>query len=102
MAAFIATYLGPTGQQRTLTVKAAGITEAKKQLRRRGIRATELRAATEPGNSKSAPEDHASSGVLNFDLSRALEKTPGVKEKAIFANKLAALVVDRWVPNKWR
>jgi type IV pilus assembly protein PilC len=97
MAAFIATYLGPTGQQRTLTVKAAGIAEAKKQLRRRGIRATELRAATEPSNSKSAPEDHASSGVLNFDLSRALEKTPGVKEKAIFASKLAALV-DAGVP----
>jgi type IV pilus assembly protein PilC len=52
MAAFIATYLGPTGQQRTVTVKATGVAEAKKQLRRRGIRATELRTATEPSNSK--------------------------------------------------
>lgn len=56
MAAFIATYLGPTGQQRTVTVKATGVAEAKKQLRRRGIRATELRTATEPSNSKGSSE----------------------------------------------
>ena len=81
MAAFIATYLGPTGQQRTVTVKATGVAEAKKQLRRRGIRATELRTATEPSNSKGSSEEHASSGLLSFDLSRAFEQAPGVKEK---------------------
>ena len=97
MAAFIATYLGPTGQQRTVTVKAAGVAEAKKQLRRRGIRATELRPAKAPGNSNNSPEQDVSSGVFSFDLSRALEKAPGVKEKAIFASKLAALV-DAGVP----
>ena len=97
MATFIATYLGSTGQQRTVSVKAAGVTEAKKQLRRRGIRATELRPATESGDSKGSAEDHVSSGVLSFDLSRAFEKAPGVKEKAIFASKLAALV-DAGVP----
>ena len=97
MATFIATYLGSTGQQRTVSVKAAGVTEAKKQLRRRGIRATELRPATESGDSKGSPADHVSSGVLSFDLSRAFEKAPGVKEKAIFASKLAALV-DAGVP----
>ena len=97
MATFIATYLGPTGQQRTVSVKAAGIAEAKKQLRRRGIRATELRTATEPSNSKGSSADHGASRALGFDLSRALEKTPGVKEKAIFASKLAALV-DAGVP----
>jgi hypothetical protein len=82
MATFIATYLGPTGQQRTVTVKAAGIAEAKKQLRRRGIRATELRTATEPSNSKGSPEDHGASGALGFDLSRALEKNPWGKRKS--------------------
>ena len=97
MATFIATYLGPTGQQRTVTVKAAGIAAAKKQLRRRGIRTTELRTATEPSNSKGSHAEHGASGALGFDLSRALEKTPGVKEKAIFASKLAALV-DAGVP----
>ena len=97
MAAFIATYLGPTGQQRTVTVKATGIAEAKKQLRRRGIRATELRTAREPSDSKGSSEEHDSSGLISFDLSRAFEKAPGVKEKAIFASKLAALV-DAGVP----
>ena len=64
MATFIATYLGSTGQQRTASVKAAGVTEAKKQLRRRGIRATELRPATETVDAKGSPADHVSSGVL--------------------------------------
>ena len=97
MAAFIATYLGPTGQQRTVTVKATGIAEAKKQLRRRGIRATEIRTAREPSDSEGSSEEHDSSGLISFDLSRAFEKAPGVKEKAIFASKLAALV-DAGVP----
>ena len=43
MAAFIASYAGPTGQPRTVTIKAANLAEAKKLLRRRGIRAEELR-----------------------------------------------------------
>ena len=43
MAAFIASYAGPTGQPRTVTIKATNLAEAKKLLRRRGIRAEELR-----------------------------------------------------------
>jgi type IV pilus assembly protein PilC len=63
----------------------------------RGIRATELRPATESGDSKGSLQTIFHHGVLSFDLSRAFEKAPGVKEKAIFASKLAALV-DAGVP----
>ena len=97
MAAFIASYAGPTGQPRTVTIKAADLAEAKKLLRRRGIRAEELRPVS-PGNNQDTKQDEATGGGLSsFDLNRLLEKAPGVKEKAVFASKLAALV-DAGVP----
>jgi len=97
MAAFIASYSGPTGQPRTVTVKAADLAEAKKLLRRRGIRAEQLRPVS-PGNSQDTKVDGADAGGLkSIDLNRLFEKAPGVKEKAVFASKLAALV-DAGVP----
>lgn len=97
MAAFIASYAGPTGQPRTVTIKAANLAEAKKLLRRRGIRAEELRPVS-PGNSQDTKTDGAEAGGLkSIDLNRMFEKAPGIKEKAVFASKLAALV-DAGVP----
>mgnify|MGYP003333635134 FL=1 len=97
MAAFIASYAGPTGQPRTVTIKAANLAEAKKLLRRRGIRAEELRPVS-AGNTQDGKADGAdTAGLKSIDLNRMFEKTPGVKEKAVFASKLAALV-DAGVP----
>ena len=97
MAAFIASYAGPTGQPRTVTIKAANLAEAKKLLRRRGIRAEELRPVS-PGNTQDGNADGAdTTGLKSIDLNRLFEKAPGVKEKAVFASKLAALV-DAGVP----
>ena len=45
MTSFVATYESASGQTRTMTIKAADLTTAKKLLRRRGIRATDLKAA---------------------------------------------------------
>ena len=97
MAAFIASYAGPTGQPRTVTIKAANLAEAKKLLRRRGIRAEELRPVS-PGNTQDGKANGAdAAGLKSIDLNRMFEKAPGVKEKAVFASKLAALV-DAGVP----
>ena len=97
MAAFIASYAGPTGQPRTVTIKAANLAEAKKLLRRRGIRAEELRPVS-PGNTQDGNAEGAdTTGLKSIDLNRMFEKAPGVKEKAVFASKLAALV-DAGVP----
>ena len=97
MAAFIASYAGPTGQPRTVTIKAANLAEARKLLRRRGIPAEELRAVS-PGNTQDGNADGAdTAGLKSIDLNRMFEKAPGVKEKAVFASKLAALV-DAGVP----
>ena len=97
MAAFIASYAGPTGQPRTVTIKAANLAEAKKLLRRRGIRAEELRPVS-PGKTQDGNAGGAdTTGLKSIDLNRMFEKAPGVKEKAVFASKLAALV-DAGVP----
>ena len=97
MAAFIASYAGPTGQPRTVTIKAANLAEARKLLRRRGIRAEELRPVS-PGNTLDGKADKDdTAGFKSIDLNRMFEKAPGVKEKAVFASKLAALV-DAGVP----
>ena len=93
MATFIASYAGPNGQRRTVTVNAPNEAEAKVLLRRRGIRANELR----PVNSDNNKDSKAEGSLGSIDLNRLFEKPPGVKEKAVFASKLAALV-DAGVP----
>jgi len=94
MASFIATYSGATGQPKSLTIKAADLTEARRQLRRRGIRATQLKPSEQDSSSG---DDNDASGLRSIDLNKLFEQPPGVKEKAVFASKLAALV-DAGVP----
>jgi len=103
MTTFTATYTSATGQERTVTVQANDVATARRQLRRRGIKATELRAGdkgSERGKKKgnAAKTDGTSAGSwLSIDLGEAFQKPPGVKEKAVWASKLAALV-DAGVP----
>ena len=78
--AFIATYKDRQGKEKSLRVKAADLASAKRSLRQRGILALSLKP------------DAGGSDKAKRSLSLSLEKAPGVKEKAIFANQMAALV----------
>jgi type IV pilus assembly protein PilC len=114
MPSFSATYTTRAGQTRQLRLTAADAASARRDLRRRGIvpNALELvegnsgRRRSAPANaakrSSAAPSSPAGSStsattVFGLDLSRLLEARPGIREKALFANKLAALV-DAGVP----
>ena len=104
MVSFTATYTSATGQPRTVTVKANDAVSARRLLRRRGIKAEELRQDTGKGKGKGRAKTEsknaggsASAVWLSMDLGEAFQKPPGVKEKAIWASKLAALV-DAGVP----
>ena len=101
MVSFTATYTSATGQPRTVTVKANDAVAARRLLRRRGIKAEELRQDKGQGNNKAKADPKrrgsSSAGLLSMDLGEAFQKPPGVKEKAIWASKLAALV-DAGVP----
>ena len=96
MAAFLASYTGPTGQPRTVTIQANDIAEAKKLLRRRGIRIRELREAS-PAKTQTSKTDRASGKSWGSIEIKLFEKAPNIKDKAVFANKLSALV-DAGVP----
>ena len=102
MASFVATYQAASGGDRSVRIQASDIATARKLLRRRGIKATTLhvedaKTTRKPGETKGANSSGGRQGLLSFDLSAAFEKAPGVRETAVFASKLAALV-DAGVP----
>ena len=102
MVSFTATYTSATGQPRTVTVKANDAVSARRLLRRRGINAEDLRQDTGKGKDNAKTDSkraggRSSAGWLSMDLGEAFQKPPGVKVKAIWASKLAALV-DAGVP----
>ncbi|MFM1899710.1 MAG: type pilus assembly protein PilC [Cyanobacteriota bacterium] len=94
MATFTASYTSASGQARSVTIRASDPADARRQLRRRGIKATDLRAKTKD---QTAAGSQAKAGLRSLDLGEAFQKSPGVKEKAVWASKLAALV-DAGVP----
>ena len=101
MATFVATYQAASGSDRSIRIQAADLASARKLLRRRGIKATTLQV-DEPstpaqGTTQKQSQNGTKGGLLSLDLSAAFEKAPGVREKAVFASKLAALV-DAGVP----
>ena len=110
MASFVATYQATSGGDRTLRIQAPDLATARKLLRRRGIKATTVqmeeptdqggrprKRGSNPNNTSEGQTKGGLQAMLSFDLSGAFEKAPGVREKAVFASKLAALV-DAGVP----
>ena len=102
MASFVATYQAASGGDRSVRIQASDLATARKLLRRRGIKATTLqvedaKTTRKPGETKGTNSSGGRQGLLSLDLSAAFEKAPGVREKAVFASKLAALV-DAGVP----
>jgi type IV pilus assembly protein PilC len=107
MASFSATYTTRAGQTRQLRLTAADAANARRDLRRRGIVPSALELVDSAsgrgrGGPVTANRVPATSGtpattVFGLDLSGLLEARPGIREKALFANKLAALV-DAGVP----
>ena len=98
MPAFVATFRNSRGKAETLTLDAADAISARRDLRRRGIQADsiERQAAAGATNQRAqalASEKTGRSGAL----ASLLEQKPGIRDKAVFASKLAALV-DAGVP----
>jgi type IV pilus assembly protein PilC len=88
MPTYTATYTTRSGQSRQLKLQASDVTAARRDLRKRGIVPAVLEA------SETSPQ---AKPLFSADLTALLEAKPGIREKALFANKLAALV-DAGVP----
>ena len=97
MAAFVATYASPNGQNRSITIKASSLTDAKKQLRRRGIRANDLKPVQAISAGGFEQKQITQNSLKTTSFNNLFEKAPGIKDKAVFASKLAALI-DAGVP----
>ena len=94
MPNFSATYTNRSGQTRTLQLQASDPARARRELRRRGIVPSSLELVTKKPTSEAQA---TRTKIVGLDLSSLLEAKPGIREKALFANKLAALV-DAGVP----
>jgi type IV pilus assembly protein PilC len=89
MPTFITTYTNSAGSRRQISIEAESPAAARRELRKRGILASSLvqkQKTTSPLESSS-----------RFNLSAMLETGVSVKDKALFASKLSALV-DAGVP----
>jgi type IV pilus assembly protein PilC len=94
--AFIATYRNSRGKVTSLTLEAADALTARRDLRRRGIQAESIeRQTAAPG--RAGPAGSKQTTSLSQQLASLLEGKPGIRDKAVFASKLAALV-DAGVP----
>ena len=96
---FEARCLTTRGRSRTVTLNAASPDDARKQLRKSGLRLQEIQLVTDnngvdPDDKRKEPQTKSN---LLQSLEEALQKPPGVKDKAVWASKLAALV-DAGVP----
>lgn len=87
MTAFFVTYTTNSGRKRELTIQADNPASARRELRRRGILANTLVR-------KEAPAKPTGAG---FDFRNLIEGGISIREKALFASKLSALV-DAGVP----
>ena len=94
MPVFIANYTSRQGETKEVRVTAASMALAKRDLRRAGKIATSI--VPQPTSSKPT-KAKAPRTDLGQSLSKMLEKRPGVRDKALFSNKMAALI-DAGVP----
>ena len=89
MPAFLVTYNSSSGRRREMTIQADSPASARRELRKRGILANTLVRKETPTAPLSNPNQ--------FDWRKLLESGVSVRDKALFANKLSALV-DAGVP----
>jgi type IV pilus assembly protein PilC len=94
MPVFIANYTNRQGETKEVHVTAASMALAKRDLRRSGKIATSI--VPQPTSSKPT-KAKAPRTDLGQSLSKMLEKRPGVRDNALFSNKMAALI-DAGVP----
>ncbi|MCX5939960.1 MAG: type II secretion system F family protein [Cyanobium sp. LacPavin_0818_WC50_MAG_67_9] len=92
MPTFVVTYVNSKGTATQVDVEATSPVEAKRSLRLRGIRATEIRAKSKTSATASSAANQLHQKLRFSKLNELLEAKPGIKDKAVFASKMAALV----------
>ncbi len=92
MPRFVASYTNSRGRLASIDVDAADAVQAKRKLRQRGIRAIEIKSKSGPLGADGETSAQQPVATQSPGLQSLLEAKPGVKQKAVFASKMAALV----------
>jgi type IV pilus assembly protein PilC len=92
MPIFVASYVNPQGKSALVDIEAPNPAQAKRNLRLRGIRATEIKAKPKTTATGSSAANLLNQKLKFSKLNELLEAKPGIKEKAVFASKMSALV----------
>jgi len=92
MATFIATYINSQGKSALIDIEAPNPLQAKRSLRLRGIRATEIKVKPNATATNASAAAQLNDKLKFSKLNELLEAKPGIKKKAVFASKMAALV----------
>lgn len=99
MKAFTVTYTTRGGRSKQLTLEAENLSEARRTLRRRRILYTnltqkEISSSASPGSSPGAGNAPRATAAnpSSSGLKTLLESPPTIKDKAVFASKLAVLI----------
>jgi len=99
MASFLATFTTSAGKTKELLITAVDVVSAKRDLRRRGILPTSVvpLAATRSSQATQGGDPAKVGSLFSRDLGAFFEARPNIRDKAVFANKLSALI-DSGVP----
>lgn len=92
MPTFTASYTNSRGKSRAIDVDAGDLLQAKRRLRQRGIRVTDIKVkptSTESGL-RARRELERKRQLSSFKS--LIERRPGIKHRAVFASKMGALV----------
>ena len=92
MPTFVATYINPQGKSALVDIEAPNPAQAKRDLRLRGIRATEIKAKPKTSATGSSAASQLNKQLRFSQFSELLEAKPGIKDKAVFASKMSALI----------
>jgi type IV pilus assembly protein PilC len=99
MASFLATFTTSAGKTKELLITAVDVVSAKRDLRRRGILPTSVvpLAATRSSQATQGGDPAKVGSLFSRHLGAFFEARPNIRDKAVFANKLSALI-DSGVP----
>jgi type IV pilus assembly protein PilC len=92
MPIFTASYTNSRGKTAEIDVNAADAVQARRNLRQRGIRIIDIKAKVGQSETAQAAGRQLGEKMQLSSLNRLLEAKPSVKQKAVFASKMSALV----------
>ncbi|MEB3354016.1 MAG: type II secretion system F family protein [Cyanobacteriota bacterium] len=92
MPIFTASYTDSRGKPAAMDVEAPDALQAKRKLRLRGIRVVEVKAKARQSATATKAGAELGQKLKLSRLNSLLEAKPGIKQKAVFASKMSALV----------